>query len=632
MKRKITFALILLAGYGFSQSTVDKNWIAQRSDIKALDSLKSIFQAEELERSMRIENFLASNPAVKRRQKLENGAVREIFDINPDGTIAYYSTSNSTASRTARANRLYSGGTLGLNVQGQGMTVGVWDGGSARTTHVEFPDGKVFSGDGGELDDHATHVMGTVVAAGLTPTLRGIAFDASARSYDWNSDYSEMANEAANGLLVSNHSYWISGNGGVGTWMFGSYDSRARGFDLIAVAAPFYLGVTAAGNDRNDFSDALVGPYLSEKFGYNLTRGMQNAKNFLTVGAVSQVLTYTGPNSVNMSDFSSWGPTDDGRIKPEVVTKGVSVRSTLASSDTASGIQQGTSMASPGVAGTALLLQQHYHNVNNQYMRAATLKGLICHTADEAGEAPGPDYSFGWGLINAEAAANAITQNNNTALISQLTLANATSYSITVASSGTTPLMASISWTDRAGTANNSQQIDPVTKNLINDLDIRITKDGTTYFPWTLDRIQPNDPAIQTADNSVDNFEKINVYEPSGTYTITVSHKGNLVGGNQNFSLIVTGPALVLSSEDLDRTKPFVVFPNPSKGFINVAYEATTDRVQIQLFDMSGRVVKNLDSSALNNAIDISDLTNGVYILKCNDGSKTVSQKIVLSK
>ena len=211
-----------------------------------------------------------------------------------------------------------------------------------------------------------------------------------------------MAGEAANGMLVSNHSYW---SGVPGVWIYGAYDTRARQFDQIAEAAPFYLAVTAAGNDRDSYSDTVLGPYLSQKGGYNLVRGMQNAKNYLTVGAINQVLTYSGASDVIMSSFSSWGPTDDGRIKPEIVTKGVAVRSTLSTSDTAAGNLQGTSMASPGIAGCALLLQQYYFSINNAYMRAATNKGLILHTADEAGLSEGPDYEFGWGLINTEKAA-----------------------------------------------------------------------------------------------------------------------------------------------------------------------------------------------------------------------------------
>ena len=44
--------------------------------------------------------------------------------------------------------------------------------------------------------------------------------------------------------------------------------------------------------------------------------------------------------------------------------------------------------------------------------------------------------------------------------------------------------------------------------NLINDLDIRVTKDGVTYYPWTLNPAVPTDGAVRTGDNFRDNFEK----------------------------------------------------------------------------------------------------------------------------
>ena len=67
-------------------------------------------------------------------------------------------------------------------------------------------------------------------------------------------------------------------------------------------------------------------------------------------------------------------------------------------------------MASPNIAGSMLLLQQHYNDKNGVFMRAATLKGLSLHTADDAGSI-GPDPSFGWGLMNTMAAANTISEN-----------------------------------------------------------------------------------------------------------------------------------------------------------------------------------------------------------------------------
>lgn len=625
----------------YAQSERDLVNIVNQTNTQELKKLRTVFHQEYLERESRIENFLAHHPDVKRSTK-EGASIREIYDVLESGEILYYGTSNDGSSKTARANRLYLGGTLGLNVQGQGMKAIVWDGGNARKTHVEFPGNKVVNIDGNTPVDHATHVTGTIVAKGITANLRGIAFDAIAHTYNWNDDYTEMADEAASGLLVSNHSYWIGSQLTLPehTWQMGAYDTRASQFDALAFAAPYYLAVTAAGNDRND-NTAPLASYIASKEGYNLLRGMQNAKNYLAVGAVYNVSNYTSESSVIMSEFSSWGPTDDGRIKPDVVAKGVSVKSTLATSDTASGNLQGTSMASPAVAGVALLLQQHYYNTNaSTYMRAATLKGLINHTADEAGRASvdpnevasgiGPDYRFGWGLINAEKAATLITDKAaNAAIIDELVLNNNATYSTTVTVSGNEPLMVSISWTDKQATANNGTN-DPVNADyLINDLDVRVTKNNVTYFPWTLNPAMPSADAVRTSDNFRDNFEKIQVDNASGTYTITVSHKGTLDGGLQNFSLIASGEAMTLDAEDfVANNSALNIFPNPTSNTLNFDTNNWNEISNIVIVDVTGKVI-NAKYDLNQKSIDVSNLQAGVYFVKFASEDKMITKKFI---
>ena len=111
-----------------------------------------------------------------------------------------------------------------------------------------------------------------------------------------------------------------------------------------------------------------------------------------------------------MTGFSSWGPTDDGRIKPDLVANGWLLVSTYGQ-DPYYAPALGTSMATANVTGSLLLLQEYYQDIygTGNFMRAATLKALAIHTADEAGTADGPDYRHGWGLLNTRSAAQLIT-------------------------------------------------------------------------------------------------------------------------------------------------------------------------------------------------------------------------------
>lgn len=477
--------------------------------------------------------------------------------LTPDGYPIYYSTENVNAARTTRASFLNTGGGMGLNLNGQGMMVRVWDGGNVRTSHSAFG-GRVSLGDNSSTGtiQHATHVTGTMVASANPASVKGMASEATARTFDWNEDVAEALGEVQSGMLISNHSYGtpITNNGNVlPAWFIGAYTFGANEWDDVAYNSPYYLPVMSAGNEggNNDNAEPLA-------FGYDKLVGDKTAKNTLVVANCLDVSVGTDGNvsgNININGSSSQGPTDDLRIKPDITGNGTNLTSTSNTSNTATATLTGTSMASPNVAGTLTLLQQHYRNLTTNFMRAATLKGLACHTADDAG-AVGPDGVFGWGLLNAKRAAETLTNNGLTSWVSEENLNDHQSYTMTVNSNGLTPLMASITWTDLPGPINNGANgaNDP-TPVLVNDLDIRITKDGTTYFPWKL--VSPTTPAERTSDNNVDNVELIKIDAPTaGEYVITVTHKGNIQTGNQRFSLIVTGitSAFSLNSNSADAT------------------------------------------------------------------------------
>lgn len=513
--------LMLVSFTIYSQSPADKIEIQKRSNVAGL-ILKSKVLKTESERNLQKALRYARLRNWPLRKKMENGNTGYLIGITENLTPMYAQTLNAGAAATSRADRLYSGGGLGLSVHGEDMIAGVWDNGRAKPDHQSLT-GRISVGDPSTNTtdaNHATHVTGTIIGADIPAQklARGMAFLASVDDYDWYDDEAEMAAAAGNSLLISNHSYTFLNE-------YPIYSYRSFNIDEIAFDAPFYLPVFACGN--------------TTATNYSVT-GESVSKNVIAVASTLEVRSYTGPSSVIGSSGSSYGPSSDFRVKPDISAKGSAVYSSTITSTTSYGLAYGTSMASASVTGTLLLLQQHYHDVNSSYMLAATLKGLALHTADEAGSNPGPDIVFGWGLINAEFAANTITHNHKSAIIREDAISNHDTKTVTVISSGTGPLQVSICWTDRAPEDYSSS----TASKLVNDLDVRVSDGTTTYYPWKINQSNITGAALNNGDNDRDNFERIDISSPGfGTeYTITITHKGDLFDElDQDFSLVVTG-------------------------------------------------------------------------------------------
>jgi hypothetical protein len=511
------------------------------------------------------------------QQQDPNGSTLSLQGLDESGKPHYYISYNSLAASNTRTNLLWIGNRLGYSLSGASTNLsgrlGVWDGGRVRHSHQEFTGRVVQQDDPSGFDVHATHVSGTLIASGLLPAARGMAFAAQLKAWDYNNDIPEIA-AAASGLLVSNHSYgslcgWRSTGRGwewwgepslneTFDWKFGYYTNSAREWDIIAYQAPYYLLVRAAGNNRDSNGPPAGTSYFiantnvtstatrSRNDGYDIVTTNGNAKNILTVGAAHPIANgYNTPSDVVVASFSSWGPTDDGRIKPDLVGIGVNVLSTGSDNDQAYFASSGTSMSSPNVSGSLFLLQEYYAKQNRgNFMRSATLKGLALHTANEAGNYPGPDYVFGWGLLNAEKAASVIANRQGDHVLEERELTQNQTYTFQVIASGKGPLEATICWTDPEGSVSllSPQSVNDRTPKLVNDLDLRISQGNQTFLPWTLDPDNPTHQAVP-GDNIRDNVEKVYIPDavPGKTYQISISHKGTIQRGPQAYALIVSG-------------------------------------------------------------------------------------------
>ena len=532
-KVQIVLALCLCISLSvFAQTPDQRKAIAETYDQELLAQLAQEYSRTFKEDFEAAKAYAAAN-GIPVYLETENGGIAVLHKVLEDGSLLYTSTSNQGAARTVRANRLYPGPSpLDLEVEGEGMVIGIWDGGIVLPSH-ELLVGRVQQVDNAPgLSTHATHVAGTMVGSGIPESsAKGMAPKATLLASDFDNDLGEMTPQAATGLLLSNHSYGIPA-GNVSVAFLGSYTNGARALDQLLYNTPYYMPVYSAGNDRNN------GVNLGDN-GYDLLTGDKNAKNNIVVAAVNTVNNYTGPESVVMSNFSSWGPTDDGRVKPDISAKGVNTYSSVATGDDAYGFQSGTSMAAPSVTGTLALLQELHSDIHGNFMKSATIRALIINTALEAGSAPGPDYRFGWGLLNAEAAAEALLDEGFESLVEELTLNNNDTYTRTVTSNGVDPLVVTIAWTDPPGNAGGG--LDDTTPKLINDLDVVLEDtNGTLHYPWRfVPGLTSNPPFKQV--NNVDNVEKVEIDVPAGDYIIRVTHKGTLLNFSQDYSLIATG-------------------------------------------------------------------------------------------
>lgn len=527
---------------------------------------------------------------------------------------------------------------LTRNLTGAGVTTAIWEADpnpGILTTHQEFLDGGVSRAtqvDSAPPGDHATAVAGAIAGGGnvnvfidgnnMGRLLRGVVYESEIRGHSLLNFSANTVASVLGGQRFSNHSYgelsgWeiVSYQGALWWfWRFPEFDKDPRlgmyaapaqegissaDLDAFVFSNEIQLPVYAAGNarfggpgqpvvyltldengvpvtstaERAWFNGGLPGEtWTASSVAYNTVLNPSTAKNVLSVGSIQDA---TGATIV-LSSFSGTGPTDDGRIKPDLVAvgernTGLGLGNSLflprAGSDTdyyeEDDNLRGTSFSAPQVTGALALAQARREELfpNASPWLASTWRALAIHTAEDVAT-PGPTYKKGWGIFDAVALVERIEADaelGRGALIKEFEVEEGEPQSFLVNLPADTTGRLTIAWNDPAGDpAPTHSVLDDDTPMLVNDIDLLVEDmvTGETYYPWILDPDFENQlpqnrgaPAINTVINGVEprddrnNVERIDIEASpqARTLRVHVSPYGLIQDGPQKVSMVLSG-------------------------------------------------------------------------------------------
>jgi subtilisin family serine protease len=383
----------------------------------------------------------------------------------------------------------------GRELDGSGIVVGVGDNYSGLA-HADLND-RITNFHPWPYHNHGVHINGIVGGAGIVdPKGRGMAPGVRLLDHVYSEVWQQtVAMKQAYDMTLTNNSYAAMG----GNCNYaGLYDIYSEMLDQLALEEPVVQHVFAAGNDGNN----TCAPY-PQGFG-TVVGAYQSAKNVIVVASNTKWYEHV--------PSSSRGPARDGRLKPEISAVGHQVYSTVRDDGYLS--SGGTSMASPAVTGALALLSQRYRQLHNAAPRGDLLKALILNGATDHGN-PGPDYSFGFGVLNLQRSLEMLELGQ----FSANTLEHNDRQSFTVSvPANTAVLKVMLYWHDQPG--------DPTAaRTLVNDLDLEVSAPGgIVHLPLVLkdapaEVTQPAAPGVDRRNN----VEQVVISNPAaGTYTISV--------------------------------------------------------------------------------------------------------------
>ncbi len=552
----------------------------------------------------------------------------------------FVTTQNARSADAIRADDLWPVGlhswqntALTRNLTGSGITSSIFEAGNAPgilTSHSEFQ-GRATQIGSATAGNHATAVADVIAGGGVVDVfrnsvnqgkmLRGVAYQSNVRGHDLSAFVTNTASSVSAGHRFSNHSYGISGGwyvdlfilNGTPTYLWvwrtpaftedprlGLYSPpsalsgtgvSSKELDAFVHTSQVQLPVFASGNPNNIGPGALPSPFYviyingspaastatrdwinGDEGGYDTVLAPGTGKNVLTVGSVKDKVGA----SFTLSSFSGTGPTDDGRIKPDVVAVGerntaLGLGASLFLARTGSsnayydGVSAdsegvvdyaGTSFAAPQVQGGLVLAQQRRAQLlpTAGPLLASTWRAAAIHTAQEIGAA-GPDYLHGWGVFDAVGMVEVIESDatlGRGSRIKEFEIAQGQSKSFLVTLPANTAGRITLAWSDPAGSPPAFDSVvDDSTPMLVNNLDLSALDMGsnTTHRPWILNPDLTNETqaaraaAATTGVDNRNNVERIDISSTAQarTFRVTVAPQGTITGGPQKVSMILTG-------------------------------------------------------------------------------------------
>lgn len=431
-----------------------------------------------------------------------------IFDCPPVNEPSYDNLSNrgDYHNTSSRANYIKSTLPGYPNLNGEFVVVGVGDAVYWAPTHLDMW-GRHLVLDPDQITanpiNHGIHTSGTVGGNGnRIPRYEGIATKAIVYTALTSAIY-DLGLSAPEPMVITSNS-WSKDDPVYGSDFFanmGRYNIYSQEIDTLLRYETSLLSVHSAGNYGGQH-DGYPNNYATMNPSYG------SAKNTLVVGRKSRPETF--------STVSSYGPTFDGRIKPDIISEN---RVTATIEFNHYDVYEGSSMSTPTVAGIAALLYQGFRNLNSGTdPEGALIKAALMNSADYLVD-PGPAFSAGYGKVNARRAFQIIE--NQQYFNGSLDNLEEISYFINVPTTIEGKNIASIKimlyWHDYKASLY-------AVPSLVNNLDLAVNYGATTFLPWVLDHTPSNVelPATTGVDN-LNNTEQVMINNPlSGEYEISI--------------------------------------------------------------------------------------------------------------